>query len=141
MQNEHCPGRSVGALLKKDGTYLVLDRISFPSGIAGIAGHIDEGETPEQALRREVLEESGIMVFACKEVLHVELHNPCKRGFNVHDWHVFEVTQWQGEPRVMEPDKHSFVGFMTADEIRARAARGAIDPAWKELFPLLGVEL
>jgi ADP-ribose pyrophosphatase YjhB (NUDIX family) len=51
---------SVGALIQKDGKYLLIDREIKPYGYAGPAGHIDEGETKEQALVREVKEETGL---------------------------------------------------------------------------------
>ena len=42
---------SVGALIKKDGKYLLIDRVKPPLGFAGIAGHIDEGEDEIKALK------------------------------------------------------------------------------------------
>ena len=53
---------SAGALIKRDKKYLLIDRAKPPLGLAGVAGHIDEGETPVQALVREVFEESGLVV-------------------------------------------------------------------------------
>ncbi|MBI5358165.1 NUDIX domain-containing protein [Candidatus Amesbacteria bacterium] len=47
---------SVGALIKRSDKYLLIDRAIPPFGFAGIAGHIDENETPLQALAREVKE-------------------------------------------------------------------------------------
>ena len=36
---------SVGALIKKDGKYLLIDRVNPPFGLAGLAGHVDIGES------------------------------------------------------------------------------------------------
>ena len=36
---------SVGALIKKEDKYLLIDRVKPPLGFAGLAGHIDEGES------------------------------------------------------------------------------------------------
>ncbi len=44
---------SVGAVIEVGGKYLLIDRDMEPFGFAGIAGHIDEGETPEEALFRK----------------------------------------------------------------------------------------
>jgi ADP-ribose pyrophosphatase YjhB (NUDIX family) len=53
---------SVGAVIKRDGKYLLIDRKKPPLGFAGVAGHIDEGEDEIQALFREVEEESGLKI-------------------------------------------------------------------------------
>lgn len=50
---------SVGAVIVRGRQYLLIDRATPPLGLASVAGHIDENEKPEQALVREVQEESG----------------------------------------------------------------------------------
>lgn len=129
-----CPGGSVGAWIEKDGTCLMLYRTASNSGIAGIAGHLDPGETPEQALIREVREEAGIEVEEYDLRLHETFPNPCRRGFGAHEWWVFTVTKWRGEPRLMEPDKHRFVRFLSKTEIQDYLDREDADPAWQSFI-------
>lgn len=123
----------MGALVRRGDKYLVLYRASFPPGLAFVAGHLDLDEEPGQALLRELKEEAGINGENPKLLLHTTIDNPCKRGYASHEWWVYEVLATE-EPRLMEPDKHSFVRFMGSDEIRAYADRGDIDPAWKTLL-------
>ena len=139
MDGNRCPFGSVGAVIEKDGEYLALYRTSFPQGLAGIAGHIEPGETPAQALARELKEEAGITAEAFEEVLHTTLPNSCNKGYTSHEWWLYKVTAWGGEPRLMEPEKHTFVRFVSRDEIRAHAERKDMDPAWVSLFAELGV--
>jgi len=81
---------SVGALIEKNGKYLLIDRINPPFGFAGIAGHIDEGENPEQALLREVEEESGLKVEGYKLLFEEELDwNWCSKDIGIHHWYLF----------------------------------------------------
>ena len=68
---------SVGAIIKKDGKYLLIDRVFPPFGLAGLAGHIDEGESPEQTIVREVEEESGLKVLKSKLLFEEEKNNKC----------------------------------------------------------------
>ena len=84
---------SVGALIERKGKYLLIDRLKPPPGFAGLAGHIDQGETPEQALYREVDEEGGLKVERYKKLFEEELNwNWCKKGgkgVDVHYWYLF----------------------------------------------------
>ena len=43
---------SVGALIERDGQYLLIDRAVPPFGFAGVAGHIDDGEDEEIVERK-----------------------------------------------------------------------------------------
>ena len=142
MENDNrCPKGSVGAIIEKDGRYLMLYRISFPPGLAGIAGHGKPGEDPETSMRRELIEEAGIVAEDMQLVLNKVLPNPCKKGYTSHEWWIYRVTTWSGEPRLMEPDKHTFVRFMSIDEIRDHDARNDMDPAWSMILRELEVGL
>ncbi len=51
--------------VEKDGKYLMLHRISKKNDVnkdkwIGIGGHFEEGESPEECLLREALEETGL---------------------------------------------------------------------------------
>ena len=82
---------SVGALIRRDDSYLLIDRATLPFGFAGIAGHIDESESPEQALSREVREEAGLNVQNIKLLFEEELDwNQCNKGIGTHHWYLFE---------------------------------------------------
>ena len=83
---------SVGAVIERDGPILLMDRANPPYGWACPAGHVDEGETPEQALQREVTEETGLKMI--KAVLQIEEFvdwNECRQGVKGHFWYVYKV--------------------------------------------------
>ena len=92
--------RSVAAVIKKDGKFLMIDRVNFPFGWACPAGHIEENEESEEALKREVKEEVNIDVKKFKLMLHDFIEwNECKRGIRGHDFFVYEVTEWGGDEK------------------------------------------
>jgi 8-oxo-dGTP diphosphatase len=88
---------AVGILVRTDGHYLFTQRPSDKS-YAGYwefpGGKLEPGETIEQALKRELMEELGITILDCTfwqslqyAYAHAHVHlNFCK------------ITQWLGEP-------------------------------------------
>jgi len=51
----------VAALVELDGDYVIARNVSWPEGIFSlIAGYLEKGETPEQAILRELEEELGL---------------------------------------------------------------------------------
>lgn len=95
---------SVGALIERDGAYLLFDRVKPPFGYTGPAGHVDEGEDPDRALIREVQEETGLTVVGFELLFEEELpFDTCGRGVPVHHWRFYRC-QVEGEltPSVQE---------------------------------------
>ncbi|MEE3462231.1 MAG: 8-oxo-dGTP diphosphatase [Lachnospiraceae bacterium] len=57
--------------LEKDGSYLMLHRTKKKHDLnegkwIGVGGHFEEGESPEECIRREVLEETGYTMHTVK---------------------------------------------------------------------------
>jgi len=82
---------SVGAIIQKDDKYLLISRAIPPYGFACIGGHVEEGETPENALTREVAEESGLIVTKKKLLFEESLDwDLCARKVHNHHWYIFQ---------------------------------------------------
>lgn len=57
---------TVGALVERDGKYLIIEeRVSGALVLTQPGGHIESGESPEQAAEREALEEAGCEIDVC----------------------------------------------------------------------------
>lgn len=74
-------------------------------------GKLEEGETPAQALARELNEEVGIEVVACEPFAVIE-HDYDTRKVTLH---FFIVEQWQGEPWGREGQPHRWVAQCDLD--------------------------
>ena len=84
--------------LKKDDQYLLLFRNKKANDMnegkwMGVGGHIEQGETPDQAAIREVFEETG---------LHVHLLSSAGEVLFINDdyqeiMYVYEITDFFGE--------------------------------------------
>lgn len=61
-------------------------------------GKIGDGESPEQALARELSEELGIELGAAEHFMHLE-HDYPDRSVSIH---FFLVSGWQNEPAGLE---------------------------------------
>jgi ADP-ribose pyrophosphatase YjhB (NUDIX family) len=90
--------RSVGAIIRKDGKILMLDRVDPPFGWACSCGHVEEGEDIKEALKRETMEETGLKIKDFKLIAHEFVPwNECKRGEKGHDFFIYEILDWTGE--------------------------------------------
>lgn len=137
---------SAGAIIQDgQGSFFLMDRMFEPYGFAGMAGHVDEGEDPLAALKREGWEE-----------LHTELRdvvllreeevpwNFC-RSARVHYWYLYRATV---DPALVRVDPHEAKGsgWFTKNEIwAARYGEGEIgcplilEDVWRHWFELEGI--
>ncbi|HLC86963.1 MAG TPA: NUDIX domain-containing protein [Candidatus Nanoarchaeia archaeon] len=125
---------SVGAIIKKDDKYLLIDRVHEPFGFASLAGHIDEEETEIEAVKREVEEESGLKILSYKQVLEEEVHeNKCHHGINIHYWYVFEADAF-GEIKENHRETKS-IGWYSKEQIK----KLKLEPVWHHFFKKLKI--
>lgn len=75
-----------------------------------IGGHLEAGEDPLDALRRECHEELGIAVDDAEP-----LRLPSSDA--AVEMHTFLVTRWSGEPRNLAPDEHDDLRWFDASQI------------------------
>lgn len=88
----------VSAIFRDFEGRILLARRRADSKYTTPGGKVEEGETIENALKRETLEESGIKIDSLVKSDYVE----CKNKLIV----CFEITGYRGEPRHKEPEKH-----------------------------------
>lgn len=91
------------AALVCDGLVLMVHRHPlrpwYPDCWDLVGGHVDSAESPQQAVRRECLEELGIHV-------HDPLPIPMTISDPALDMHAFLVTRWEGSPVNAAPEEH-----------------------------------
>lgn len=90
----------------KNGQVLLLRRFNtgWEDGkYSLVAGHVDGNEPVTQAMIREAKEEAGINV-ASKDLKMIHSMHRSAPGIEYLDF-FFAADKWQGEPKIMEPDK------------------------------------
>lgn len=83
------------------------------------AGHVESGESALQAAVRESEEEIGILLTPDSLTALSTLHRT-NGGSRVLDQRVdffFSCTQWEGEPRVREPEKCAALQWFELDQL------------------------
>ncbi len=132
--NGHKIHHSVGAVIKRDNKYLLIERREFPLGFAGLAGHIDEGEEPKAAVVREVFEEGGLEVTNAK-LLYSEMveWNECSYHVKGHFWHLYEC-ETKGELKIDAHEAKSF-NWYSAEEIKHLQ----LELVWKYWLEKIGI--
>lgn len=97
--------------IEKDDSYLMLHRVSKKNDVnkdkwIGIGGHFEEGESPEECLLREVLEETGLTLVSWKFRGIVTF---TKNGYGTEYMCLYTSKEYKGEPKECDEGELSWV--------------------------------
>lgn len=136
---KECSKKSVGVVIEKSGKLLLIDRKKFPFYWAGVAGHIEKGETPRIAAIKEVGEEVGLKVKRLKLLIKRRkfYNNPCRRGSKSHYWWVFKAD-FAGSVEIRREEVKRYRWFTPA-EIKKLAESKKLEPVWVKIFKIVKV--
>jgi len=125
---------SVGVMLSHNRKYLMMDRRNPPPGFACPAGHVDEGEEPQNATLREVFEETKIKLKDVEFVLEEEVPWNYCRTASAHYWYLFKAEAPTSDLIIDEREAKS-LRWYTIDEIK----KLKLEPVWKYWFEKLKI--
>jgi FAD synthetase len=128
---------TVGAIIKKGRRLLLIKRAYFPPGWAGPAGHINRNETPLQALKREVREETNLKIVSARLLAHQYIGwNKCVKGISGHYWYLYEVGVGERQGRFKpDPGETEAGGWFRPEQ----AAKLKLEKVWRYWLKKLGI--
>jgi 8-oxo-dGTP diphosphatase len=107
----------VAGLLRRGGRGLLLHRAPtrrwYPDCWDLPGGHVEEGETPDFALRRELLEELGVTAV----ITGGPFAQVLGEDFRMDVW---LVDEWYGEPANLDPTEHDALAWLDHHEMTTR---------------------
>ena len=88
--------------IENDGKYLMLHRVKKENDInkdkyIGIGGHFEDGESPDECLKREVMEETGLTLLSYKARGIVTFIYGDDENRVVEYMHLYTATEYEGD--------------------------------------------
>jgi len=118
------PHATVACVIEEDGRYLMVeerDKFSGEMVFNQPAGHLEEGESIEEAALRETLEETGWRI-ELRGVLGLTLYRAPKRGITYYRTTFIARALGLVENATLDPDIHA-VHWLDYEEVLALSAR------------------
>ena len=108
---------SVGVFVfNSENRALFFERTIYPFALAIPAGHLDTGEIAEMAVRRELMEETGIKSDNVKFFSEEDvIGDKCRRGADNHRWHLY-VTKIKNNVSIKINDEGVKPVWLTLNE-------------------------
>jgi 8-oxo-dGTP pyrophosphatase MutT (NUDIX family) len=112
---------TAGVFVRDAGRFLFFERTMFPVAALTVpAGHVDTGESPEPAARRELHEEIG---WRAPHLTHLVtediIGDSCRRGSDAHRWHAY-LTDFDPTQEVTLNEEGVNPRWLTLSEALAR---------------------
>ena len=98
----------------------------YPGMWDALGGHVEPGESPLAAVRRELLEEIGVTAAAVSPIGTFEKPNPLEPGELF--FHVFVVTEWDGTPHLANGEHSDLRWFEFAEVAEMELPHAAYRP-------------
>jgi len=120
--SEKCDHKSVGMLVWKNDSLMLIERKKFPFGFAPPAGHIDGDGSFEESATRELKEEVGLEAQNLQLLIEGRKENLCRREDGTwHYWKIYKV-EVVGEVKRSE-DETKQANFYTKTDLLMLATK------------------
>jgi len=122
--DKHCSRKVAGVIIWHGNDLALQERLTGAKGIAPSAGHLEESEDPEETVRREAYEETGLTLLHCSLIGTGRRFDRCKRfGSDYHDWSIYEAHAQRREELRLNPDESVSIAWYQPFQVLELAAR------------------
>lgn len=108
----------IGALIVQQQMILLgkrsAERSFYPNVWDVFGGHVEPGESDQEALQRELYEELGIRPTRWEYLASLAEPNPDQYGPG--EYRFYLVTAWRGTPRNQQEHEHTRIQWFTLDQ-------------------------
>lgn len=132
---------TVAAMFFNEDKVLIIQKAdpAYKKKYSIVAGHVEEGESIEDALLREVEEETGLYIsqYTLMESFH-ELNDSCRYGVDLHDWHVYKIEHEIDIDKI-DFDKEEIIALHWVPLSELPAMKDFFTSGSKSMFTALGL--
>lgn len=131
---EYCHA-SVGLCLFNDNDQFLMFKLNkFPFGWTIPAGHVDSGESPIDAVKREAKEETGLEINQLSHTSTLTIDKDgCRRGSDRHKWDIYTARTASSDEVVIDSNEGSEYEWISVEDALKRKNCFAIDYILKTL--------
>ncbi|MFB6181237.1 MAG: NUDIX hydrolase [Candidatus Nanohalobium sp.] len=110
--------RTVGVIVKHRDEILLLKRRKYPYSYTIPAGHLEQEEDPDKAVKRELKEETGVEAGGeeFNQVFRGRIEDPCRRGCDIHDWNLY-IYRPEQKPSTKTNDEAEKTEWVQTEDI------------------------
>ena len=104
-------------LMNRERKILFFDRLIYPYALTIPAGHVDVNENPEETAKRELREETGIVIDSL--ILFSDEDVPgdkCRRGADNHKWHLYTAQIADSSASITLNDEGTNAAWLSLDQ-------------------------
>lgn len=124
-----------------DNKVLIIEKAdpAYKRKFSVVAGHVEENETIEDALKREISEELNIVLTDNYELLKVfkQLDDSCRYGIDIHDWYVFDI-KLNIDIEKINFDKEEIISLQWIEKEELPKYKNYFTPGSKSMLTALG---
>jgi ADP-ribose pyrophosphatase YjhB (NUDIX family) len=132
--------KTVALIIVRDDSVLLIEKSdpAYDSKYSIVAGHLNNNESANQAIIREVNEEIGLLITEPEFLFKMEkINDTCRHGGVIHDWYVYYYSEYL-DISTLTPDKSEIKKFKWIKLTELNSMKDNLTMGCRTLFKAMG---